>query len=393
MSEARFEMPAAEYKQRIEKVQSAMQAQNLDLLVAHACGCESATVRYLTDFWAVFDFAGVLIPASGQPVMLTGGPESYDFAVQFAQIPQVRIHPLYVETSAPQWDKPAQAVSFSQILAQMNALQPLRRIGIANVNTIPHVIYHEIEQAAPQAQIVAAEGLIMALRAYKSPAEINLLRQASRITEEALKQTIPMIRPGIREWEIQAQWMSKALQLGAEGTSYPCWVTSGPNTYQSLCKSTDRPVAAGDMVQLSLGAKYHGYCGNTCRAVILGKVPPHHMRMIQTAYECLQETIARIKPGVGFAQVYDHFQQMLQRAGFEGQSLYGPAHSTGLQECEDPWVDNRSGRIFEPNMVFNVDIWIADDKQGVRIEDGVLVTQDGCEELTSWQREPLILDV
>ena len=93
-----------------------------------------------------------------------------------------------------------------------------------------------------------------------------------------------------------------------------------------------------------------------------------------------------MKPGVPFASVYDTFQARLRKEGFEGLTLYGPAHGTGMQECEGPWVDNRTGMVLEPNMVFNVDIWIADNEFGVRFEDGVLVTETGLEQLTTWNR-------
>ncbi len=391
MSDPIIQIPRSEYDQRIRNVQEAMRAQNLDLLITHSCGCESATIRYLTNFWAVFDFAGVLVPREGKPIMLTGGPESYDFARQFAQIDDVRVNPLYVETSAPEWDQPTQAFGFPCILDELRARGPIRRIGVVNVNTLPQVIYHELMEGAQGAEIVHAERLLMDLRAHKSPAEVQLLREASRITEEGMKAAFDAIRPGVREWEIQAAWMAKVLQLGAEGTGYPVWVTSGPNTFQSLCKSTDRQIQMGDMVQLSLGAKYNGYCGNMCRAVILGSVAKEHQLLIDAAYDCLEETISLMQPGTAFAKVYDAFQHSLQQRGLKGQTLYGPAHSTGLQECEEPWVDNRSGRIFEPNMVFNVDVWISDGRHGVRLEDCVLINEKGNEQLTTWQRKPLVL--
>lgn len=393
MSAPIMQIPRAEYDRRIAGVQQAMKEKGLDLLITHACGCESATIRYLTNFWAVFDFAGVLVPATGKPILLTGGPESYDFARQFAQIDDVRVHPLYVETSAPEWDKPEEAFTFPQILDELRGRGPIRRIGIANVNTLPQVIYQEMMEGAGEAEVVPAEGMMMELRAKKSPDEIKLLREACRITEEAMKEAVAIIRPGVREWEIQAAWVAAAFKMGAEGMGYPCWVTSGPSTFQSLCKSTDRQIQRGDMVQLSLGAKYSGYCGNMCRAVILGGIPQRHMDMVKVAHECVEQTIGLLKPGVPFAEVYDRYQQTLDKYGFRGLTLYGPAHSTGLQECEEPWVDNRSDRVVLPNMVLNVDIWIADERYGVRLEDCVLTTESGNEQLTSWQRQPLILDV
>jgi Xaa-Pro aminopeptidase len=103
--------------------------------------------------------------------------------------------------------------------------------------------------------------------------------------------------------------------------------------------------------------------------------------------ECNQDTIRQLKPGVPFAAIYTEFQTKLEHYGFQGLNLYGPAHGTGLQECEGHWVDNRSDLIVTPNMAFGVDIWIADETYGVRIEDCVLITDAGCEEMSSWRRE------
>lgn len=392
MSKQIMQLPREEYDRRIARVQARMKAQGIDLLIAHACECESATVRYLTNFWAVFDFVGVLVPAEGKPILLTGGPESYDFSVQFAQIDDVRVHPMYVETCAPEWDKPVNAYDYTMIFEELRQRMPIRRVGIANVNTIPHVIYADIEKGANGAEIVPAEDIILEERTVKSEGEIALLKEGFRITEEALKQTVEQLKPGVRERELLNHWKALSYEMGAEGFGYPCWVTSGPNTFQSLCKSTDRQIGMNEMVQFSVGAKYNGYCGNIGRVAVLGKLPQVHEDMIRIAGECLDETIESMRPGVAFAEVYDKFQKRLNKYGFGGLSLYGPAHSTGLQECEAPWVDNRTSRVLQPNMVFNIDIWIADNKYGVRLEDGVLITENGLEELTTWHRDIIHID-
>ena len=392
MSQSIMQLKREEYDRRVARVQEKMREKGIDLLVTHACECESATVRYLTNFWAVFDFVGVLVPAEGKPILLTGGPESYDFAVKFAQIDDVRVHPMYVETCAPEWDKPTHPFDYPAILDELRERMPIRKIGIANVNTLPHVIYADIERGAKGAEIVPCEDIILDLRAVKSPGEIALLKEGYRITEAAIRQTSEMIRPGVTERQLLARWKALAFEMGAEGFGYPCWVTSGPSTYQSLCKSTDRALVGDEMVQFSVGAKYNGYCGNIGRVAVLGKLPEKHMDMIRIARESLDEAIETMGPGVPFATVYDKFQKRLDRYGFGGLSLYGPAHSTGLQECEAPWVDNRTGRVLQPNMVFNIDIWIADDRYGVRLEDGVLITEQGIEELTTWHRDIIRID-
>ena len=383
MSMQRMSIQRSEYDERVKRVQEAMQQKDIDIYIVHGCECEGANVRYLTDFWAVFDFAGVIIPKEGKPIFLTGGPESYDYAKQFAQIDDVRVHPLYVETSAPEWDKPTDAFDFTMIFDEISKRFKINKIAIGNTNTIPYQIMQDIIKGAGSAQFVYDDELIMKVRWQKSEAEIALLREAYRITDEASKFAIDMIKPGVREWEIEAAWRSKIYTLGAEGTGYPIWVTSGPHMYQSLCKSSERIIGEDDVVQLSFGAKYQGYCGNMCRPVILGSIDKKREGMIKTALDCLNETKELMKPDVPFAKVYDVFQARLEREGYKGLNLYGPAHGTGLQECEGPWVDNRGELVLKPGMVFNIDIWIADDDFGVRFEDGVIVTQTGLECFTT----------
>jgi len=388
--DARLTISRNEYDQRVACVQKEMQKEGIDLLVAHACECESANVRYLTNFWAVFDFVGVLVPREGKPILLTGGPESYDFAKEFAQIDDIRVHPLYVETSAPEFDKPAEAFDFTMILEELRKRLPIRTIGMANPNIIPEKIVEDIKKGAGAGvRYVDAQDTIMRCRWHKSEGEVALLKEAYRITEEGIKAAVEFIRPGIREWEVEAAWRGEIYKLGAEGTSYSVWVTSGPSTYQSLCKSTDRVIEKDSMVQLSLGAKYQGYCGNMCRGIVLGKIPDRHLHMMKVCIESLNDTAAMMRPGVEFAEVYDKFMAKLKKNGFEGLNLYGPAHGTGMQEVDGPWVDNRGGMVFEPNMVFNIDIWVADSEFGIRYEDGVLVTQTGLEQLSTYGREIL----
>ena len=386
----RFNIPRSEYDQRVKNVQAEMARKDLDVYILHACGCESANVRYLTNFWAVFDFVGVVVPKEGKPIFLTGGPESYDYAKQYAQIDDIRVHPMYVETSAPEWDKPTDPNDFSKIFAELRQRFAVKRVGIGNTNTIPYQIMTDILKGAGDVEIVNDDMLMMRLRVMKSENEIKLLKEAYRITDEAAKYAIEMIEPGVREWEIEAAWRARAYKMGAEGTGYPIWITSGPDMYQSLSKSSERIIEKNDVVQLSLGAKYQGYCGNLCRPVLTGKLPEKSDRMIKVALDCLNETQSIMGPGVSFAEVYDTFQRRLEKEGYKGLNLYGPAHSTGLQECEDPWVDNRTNLVMKPNMVFNIDIWIADEEFGIRFENGLIITDTGIEVMTALPNESII---
>jgi Xaa-Pro aminopeptidase len=373
--------------QRIQNIKKIMKERNIDVCLTHSCECESASVRYLSNFWPIFDFAGVIIPQEGDPILLTGGPESYEYAKQFSHIEDVRVHPLYVESNAPIWDIKTKTTDFSLIFKEIRENLDVRRVGVCNTNIIPYKIMHDLRRGAEQAEIVEVDDLFESILLIKSDQEVALLREAYRITEVALIQALERVKPGVAEWEIEAEWRRIIYSLGAEGTSYPVWVTSGTQTYQSLCRSTDRRIKADDFVQLTFGAKYNGYCGNMCRPVIVGNVPDRVERMLQVSLDAMNEMLSTIGPGVEAAVVYDQFRHRLTANGYQDFALYGPAHGTGLSECEGPWVDNRKGLILQPNMVLNLDIWISDGTFGSRFEDGILITQSGIEELTSYKRE------
>ena len=98
-----------------------------------------------------------------------------------------------------------------------------------------------------------------------------------------------------------------------------------------------------------------------------------------------------IHPGVTAQDVFKNYHNTLARYGFEEFTLYGPAHGTGTSEVEGLWLGAGSDLVVQPGMQFNVDVWLSDGEYGLRYEDGILVTEDGIEELTSYRREIIVL--
>src|SRR5512136_2305358 len=109
-------IPDADFEHRIVRLQTEMQRANLDVLVTYSSETEAASSRYLADFWPFFDFAGVVVPCEGAPALVTGGPESFEFARQFSRIKDIRVNPLFVESSAPDWVPPVTSETFASIL-------------------------------------------------------------------------------------------------------------------------------------------------------------------------------------------------------------------------------------------------------------------------------------
>ena len=383
-------LPSAEYAKRVGKLQIELKRAGLDCLVGYSSESEPGATRYLAGFWPFFDFAAIVVPAQGQALLVTGGPESFEFARRFSKSARIGINPLLVETSAPEWVPKVHGESFKTLLPAACGGVP-KRVGLANWNIFPRVVFEDLKSAAPKAEFVPADDLLLRAQMIKSDAEIPYILEAYRITEAAMKAALRAAKPGVREWELEAIARSKMVLSGAEGMSYPAWVCSGPNTPLSLCRSTDRAIRAGELVQLTFGAKYMGYCGNMCRPFAIGTMPKGARRLAEVALEAMNYALDTIRPGVRGCDMFDGYHSILARHGCEEFTLYGPAHGTGSSEVEGLWLSKSADFVIEPNMLFNVDIWLSDGRYGLRYEDGVLVTRTGLRQLNSHRREVIIL--
>ena len=383
-------LPVSEYERRVRRVQEELEADDIDLMVGYSSECESSTVRYLSGFWPFFDFACVLVPARGEAALVTGGPESLQFAKSFSALRNIRVNPLLVETSAPEWVPQVTEEDFAKIVPEI-AGSALKRIGVVNWNIFPHVLLQDLRKAAPKAEIVPCDDLLLRVQSVKSEAEIPYIVEAYRITEEAMKAALEAAEPGRAEWELEAVARSKMVLSGAEGMGYPAWVCSGPNTVQSLCRSSDRRVQTGELIQFTFGAKYMGYCGNMCRPLCIGSMPAEAEKLVRAALEASEYALKAIRPGVRASDVFAGYHDLLSGYGYEEFTLYGPAHGTGHSEVEGMWLSENAEFTIVPNMLFNIDVWLSDGTHGLRLEDGVLVTDEGLRELTSFRREVIVL--
>ena len=383
-------LPQTEYDRRIRRIQEELKREELDVLVGYSSECESGTSRYLSGFWPFFDFSSVVVPAEGKATLVTGGPESYEFAKSFSRISELCVNPLLVETSAPDWVPEVSGEDFREILPRVCGKTP-KRIGVANWNIFPHILFNDLKAAAPNAEIVDADHILLKVQAIKSDAEIPYIVEAYRITEEAMKAALEAAKPGKSEWELEAVARSTMVHMGAEGMSYPAWVVSGPNTRQSLCRSTNRKIDSGELVQFTFGAKYMGYCGNMCRPFSISDPPAPARKLMDVALEAMQNAIQTIRPGIKASDMFAGYYDILAKYGFEEFTLYGPAHGTGSTEVEGLWLAQNAEFMIEPNMVFNVDIWLSDGIYGLRYEDGILITDTSIRELTGYRREVILL--
>lgn len=241
--------------------------------------------------------------------------------------------------------------------------------------------------AGDNRELVDVRPLTARLRMVKSPQEIENLRRAADIASHAMEQVQNAIRPGMREAEISTWAEYLMAQGGAEGSSFEPFLMSGENAWLPQRISSQKQLAAGELALLDMGAIYDGYCSDTTRTFALGEISARQREIFHIAREAQQAAIDSVRPGVVASNVDAAARTIIEDAGYGEFFPHLTGHGVGLSSHEAPIIDRGINMILEPGMVLTVEPGVYVPGVGAaRVEDMVVVTDSGCELLTSAPR-------
>jgi len=373
----------AEFDARITRAQEMISAAGLDAMLVHSSEADQGNVRYFSDYWPVFECAGVLILAEG-PAALLIGPESGTYAQGRSKID--RIHQLleYREPAEP--DYPDLAVStFADVFLEHCGTLP-DKVGIGGWALLTLPIWQSLNACMPETEFVRAEDIMVSLRRVKSPAEIACMETAFSISEQALQAVLDELRPGTTEFEMVGVAQKELYAAGAEYEGHALYVLSGPSSAHAISRPAPHTIREGEMVQLNIGARVSGYSSSVGRPVYMGQMPDSVRELVEFGLEAHQWTVERMQPGTPVASIAEDYDAWVKSRGYGEYLLYGPCHSIGIIEVEAPWVEKTSAYELEPGMVFQVDTFFytpegsrlaSDGIFGLRWEDGLVITDEG----------------
>jgi Xaa-Pro aminopeptidase len=380
-------IPDQEFTDRLARTQRLVREAGLDAWIAHSNEADFANVRYLSDYWPIFESAGVLVPAEGAPVLLIG-PESETFAKSHSRIPAIRKMVEYREPAEP--DYPSIAVNtFASVMQESLGRAP-RRIGLAGWAILPLPVSTGLKDAFPQAEIVKADDLIFRQRAIKSPAEVACLREAFRLSELATLKAVARMKPGMTELSIAGVAQAAIYANGAEYEGLPQYVLAGISSSHAIGRPGYRAIEKQDLVQLNLSARIHGYSASWGCPVCVGKVNKAVRALVEFGLEAHHYTETLMRPGTPAKEVALRYADYVKRKGFAEYMLYGPCHGIGMIEVERPWIETSSDYALAPNMTFQLDTFFYTPEGsalarengrpfGLRWENGCRITDSGCE--------------
>ena len=243
-----------------------------------------------------------------------------------------------------------------------------------------------------QAELVPMGPLIDSFRAVKEPWELERMRKAQDITDKAFAEILTRIKPGMTEKQLQAELIYCLYKNGGEGLSFDPIVVSGPNTSLPHGVAGDRVICEGDFVTMDFGVLYGGYCSDMTRTVAVGYATEEMKKVYDTVLAAQLAGIAATKAGVTGSQIDAAARQVITDAGYGQYFGHGYGHCIGM-ECHELPSSSPSGKTtMEVNMVSSAEPGIyLPGKFGVRIEDLVIFTADGCENITHSPKKLIIV--
>ena len=274
--------------------------------------------------------------------------------------------------------------------AMARACQDLRlggsRLGVEYV-TMRVLERQIIAEAAPDVRFENVDGLMATLRMRKDAVEIEAMKTAARINQQAFHRLMEVIKPGQTETQLATAYQIAAWQAGAEGFAFDPLIAAGPNSASAHSHPSERPIADGDLVVVDCGVRYRGYCSDITRTFAVGSVGAEWVRIYETVRLANEAGRAAARPGIAAQEVDRVARRVVREAGYGEYFNHRTGHGLGLDIHEPPYIVEGSELILQPGMVFTVEpgVYIP-GSGGVRIEDNVLLTDTGAVTLTDLPR-------
>jgi Xaa-Pro aminopeptidase len=235
----------------------------------------------------------------------------------------------------------------------------------------------------PQAELLATTGLVGGLRIVKDPGEIDRLAAAAAIADAALAEVRSRLVDQPTEVEFGLELDTAMRRLGADDVSFETIVASGPNGARPHHRPSSRTIVEGDLVVIDFGALVDGYHSDMTRTVAVGELSETQQRMYDVVLESQAAGVAAVAAGVAAKAVDAACRAVIDGAGWGHAFLHGTGHGVGLDIHEDPRVGQSSAATLADRNVVTVEPGVyLPEHGGVRIEDTVVVTPDGCQPIT-----------
>ncbi|GAB6138826.1 M24 family metallopeptidase [Halanaerobaculum tunisiense] len=244
-----------------------------------------------------------------------------------------------------------------------------------------------------EVDLQATQNLVKQLRLTKEEGEINKLQQAVRLTDQAFSMICTELAAGKKEEEIALELEFWLKRHGASAKAFDFIVASGTRSALPHGVASEKEIATGEFVTMDFGCVYQGYHSDMTRTVVVGQEPTDKQQEIYNlVLKAQKKAIEAIKAGKKASEIDQVARDIISTAGYGDYFGHGLGHGVGLGIHEGPKLSWRDDTVLEPGMVVTVEPGVyLPDWSGVRIEDIVVVTEDGCQILTESEKELIVI--
>ena len=256
------------------------------------------------------------------------------------------------------------------------------RVGFENL-TVGYALWEKLQSDVHFVTWVGIDKMAVSIRNVKTDGEIQKIETACNLCVQALRETVPYIRPGVRENDLASELEYRMRKMGLEGTSFDTIVASGYRSALPHGIASSRVIESGDAVTIDFGGVYDGYASDMTRTFFMGE-PSAELAQIYQAVLCAQQTaLDQFNVGMTGAELDRIARDVLYAHGYGPYFVHALGHGVGIEVHEGVTVGRKSQDSLLPGMVFSIEPGVyVEGLGGVRIEDLVVVTETGLRVLT-----------
>ncbi|NEE03170.1 M24 family metallopeptidase [Phytoactinopolyspora halotolerans] len=363
------------FNNRLARARAAADAAGIDALLI----TPGSDLRYLTGYAALplERLTCLVLPVDGEVVLVVPELEAPAARASAAGESQLRIEP-WAETDDP-----------VALVARM--LPQARRVALDDHMWAEKVLRFRV--AMPATEQVVAGSVLSGLRIVKDSAELDALRAAAEAIDRVHARVPEWLKSGRTEREVGRDIADAIIAEGHESVDFVI-VAAGPNGASPHHETGERLIRAGDPVVVDIGGTTAaGYCSDETRTYVIGEPPAGFVTEYGALKQAQEAAVAQVRPGVSAESVDAAARDVLREAGLGEYFVHRTGHGIGLDTHEDPYIVAGNARPLEPGMAFSIEPgFYLPDRYGARIEDIVVVTDDGVERLNRRPRELTIIE-
>ncbi|MDW8107370.1 MAG: Xaa-Pro peptidase family protein [Armatimonadota bacterium] len=356
------------YQQRVAKLQQAMLREGVDVFLAST----QVNMQYLSGFSEppLERLMFLLVPKQGEPAWFAPALSAESTAT----------NPAGWQTRYIWHDSEGPLRALEACVRDYD----LETATIAVDDEMPAAFLLTLQEALPAALFRRGGELMACVRAVKDAEELRLMREAARLTDDALAAGLERCAPGYSEWAVAIAIQRALFESGSKLAFGIPVVASGPNSAMPHHTTGHRILQEGDIVVIDYGGTYEGYCSDITRVASVGRASDEARAVYEIVYEAHMRAREAAKPGVPAREVDAAARRVIEKAGYGDYFIHRTGHGIGLSVHEPPYLAQTYEGVLEVGHCFTIEPGIyLPGKFGIRIENVYTITENGCESLNA----------